>query len=239
LDSDSIIAAGQGATRQASTPPQGAKVAPGDYPLFVDPVEYLWFREPTHLLGFLKKWSERRAIARCLSKVKEARCVCDAPCGPGRLFPVWRRWFSSVLGVELSDVMVEAARRRHGHLKMAGEVCKGDAFHLRQAIREPADVVASVRFCYYFDRAGRVQLLRSLAAASRRYVLVQYKTTETPKGRQKAARASQRRLPKQFCSNVEIREELAEAGLKGLCFSPIGWMSDRTFVLAEKVVTPR
>jgi predicted TPR repeat methyltransferase len=240
-NTDKANAAAQGASRQASTPPKGAGVDPGTYPLFTAPEEYLRFREPAGWLGFLKRWSERRAIARCLNKVKDVRCVCDAPCGPGRLFPVWRRWFSSVIGVELSDPMVEAARQRLGLLKVAGEVRKGDVFHLRQAIREPADLVASVRFCYYFDRTGRVQLLRSLAAASRRYVLVQYKTRQTVKGRQNAARTANRmnslRSPKHFCSDAEIREELAEAGLKCLLISPIGWFSDRTFVLAEKVGT--
>jgi len=132
--------------------------------------------------------------------------------------------------------MVEAAAARMRAMRIAGEVRKGDVFHLAEALGEPADIVACVRFCYYFDRAGRVQVLRALAAASRRYVLVQYKTLETSKGRSNAARAArQSRTPKYWCTDGEIRAELAEAGLKCLCIRPIGWASDFTFVLAKKI----
>jgi hypothetical protein len=209
-----------------------------DYPLFVGPEEYMRLRESAYGFGFLKRWFERRAIARCLRRVGEVATLCDAPCGPGRLFPCWKRWARTVIGVELSDPMVTVATQRHAAMKLAGLVRKGDAFGLRSHLDSPADVVASVRFAYYFERPRRLDLLRALAAASRRWVLVQYKTSQTFKGRRNLARAPRKkeagRAPKFFCTYDEIRAECAEAGLKCLAIERISIGSDRVFVLAEK-----
>jgi predicted TPR repeat methyltransferase len=222
-----------------TTQPTGDSKGKGaDYPLFDEPEEYMRLRESAHGLGFLKRWFERRAIARCLKLVGKVETLCDAPCGPGRLFPCWRRWARTVVGVELSDSMVAAAKQLHAAMRLPGYVRKGDAFALRSSLDAPADVVASVRFAYYFDRPQRVDLLRALAAASRRWVLVQYKTSQTFKGRQSLARESGKSRPgrstKFFCSDDEIRAECAEAGLKCLAISRINLGSDRVFVLAEK-----
>jgi len=97
--------------------------------------------------------------------------------------------------------------------------------------------VTSVRFCYYFDRSGRIALLRSLAAASRRYVLVQYKTAETLRGQKTFSRTQGKKIPyqpKQFCTYEEMRREIEEAGLKCMRIKLISQASDRVFILAEK-----
>ena len=225
-------------SEQTTQPTDEAKGKGGDYPLFDRPEEYMRLRESAHGLGFLKRWFERRAIARCLKLVGEIGTLCDAPCGPGRLFPCWTRWARTVIGVELSDPMVAAARQLHASLGLAGDVRKGDAFALRSSLDSPADVVASVRFAYYFDRPRRLELLRALAAASRRWVLVQYKTSQTFKGRRSLAGEAGKTRPgrstKFFCTDDEIRAECAEAGLKCLAIERINLGSDRVFVLAEK-----
>jgi predicted TPR repeat methyltransferase len=209
-----------------------------DYPLFVGPEEYMRLRESAYGFGFLKRWFERRAIARCLRRVGQIGTLCDAPCGPGRLFPCWKRWARTVIGVELSDPMVAAAKQYHAAMKLAGSVRKGDVFTLRSSLDCPADLVASVRFAYYFQRPRRLDVLRALAAASRRWVLVQYKTSQTFKGRRNLARAARKsaagRAPKFFCTYDEIRAECAEAGLKCLAIERISIGSDRVFVLAER-----
>jgi hypothetical protein len=81
-----------------------------------------------------------------------------------------------------------------------------------------------------------VELLKALAAASRRYLLVQYKTLETFKGRFNVARATRksRIQPHGFCTDEQIREELSAANLNCLLISKISYSSDRVFVLAEK-----
>lgn len=47
LNTNKANAAAQDTSRQALTPPKGAGVDPGTYPLFTAPEEYLRFREHT------------------------------------------------------------------------------------------------------------------------------------------------------------------------------------------------
>lgn len=204
-------------------------------PIFTDPREYLRFRHKG-LFGYLKHWFEWRALDRCLSGRRDLDSICDCPCGPGRLFHYWKRRFRHVDAVDLSDSMVDAASELHGRLGLSGSVQKADAFALRGALETPSDLVASIRFFYYFERPQRVDLLRSLSMASRKYVLVMYKTTATWRGRRNHARtqSSNHALPKKFCSYDEILSEVVEAGLQCLRIQPIGETADRVYVLACK-----
>lgn len=122
-----------------------------------------------------------------------------APCGPGRLFPYWKKRGVGTLGVDLSDEMVEAARLRKIDLDIPGEVIKADAFCLHDVLSEKPDLVASIRFFYYFDRPQRIQLLRSLASTARKYLLLQYKTMSTLKGRRTFTRSRNKKYAKKFC----------------------------------------
>ena len=209
------------------------------YPLFTNPKAYLRIRRGKFGSGWLKRWFEHRAIDRCLRGIEDIRTVCDAPCGPGRLFRYWRKKSMAVTGVDLSDPMVEAARTAHRELKLQGIVLAGDAFSLSEHLKGSGipDLVASVRFCYYFESAERIELLRSLARASRRYVLVQYKTMETMKGRNNLARSKRHKgtVRKYFSRHQDIRNEMREAGLDCLKIQPIGLASDRVFVLGERM----
>jgi protein-S-isoprenylcysteine O-methyltransferase Ste14 len=132
--------------------------------------------------------------------------------------------------------MAQAAAQAHQALGIDGSVELGDVFDLAGSLDETPDLVASVRFLYYFHHEQRVRLLHALAAVTGRYVLVQYKTLGTYKGRRNFAR--RRRFKphnaKHFCTNDEIRREIQEAGLSCLAIEPIGPFSDRVFVLAER-----
>ncbi|MBN1866144.1 glycosyltransferase family 39 protein [Candidatus Sumerlaeota bacterium] len=208
------------------------------YPQFRNPEKYMKCRVSRTPLGLAKTRTEERALERCLALATGVRTVCDVPSGPGRLFSFWRGRDYRVLGVDFSEPMVEAAREAHRSLGVEGAVAQGDAFHLADALDETPDLVACVRFAYYFDEAKRIDLLRSLAGASRRYVLVQYKSNETIKGQknliQSVARQRRAHRAKRFCSYSEIVHEVTRAGLVLLCIEPVGQMSDRVFVLAEK-----
>lgn len=205
-------------------------------PIFEDPEAYLRLRGGRFLSGFLKRRAEERALDRCLSGLNGIRTICDAPSGPARLFPYWHQRGLRVLGVDLSETMVSAAASEHRRLGLQGTVQWGDVFLLREVLKDEPDLVASIRFAYYFDRERRIALLRSLAAASRRYVLVQYKTTETLKGHtiEMRTRVNWRRPAKHHCTFEQTAEEIREAGLTCLRIAPIGEFSDRVFVLAKK-----
>jgi hypothetical protein len=205
-------------------------------PVFDNPERYLELRKGRSIWRFLKRRSEERALDWCLRGLDDVRTVCDAPSGPARLFEYWGGKGFRVIGVDISVPMVRAAEEEHHRLGLEGGVHFGDVFRLRGVVEEEVDLVASIRFAYYFDRETRIALMRSLAAATRRYVLVQYKTSETLKGRMVERRswANMRRPAKHYCSFEQSAAEVREAGLVCLRIAPISEFSDRAFVLAGK-----
>jgi hypothetical protein len=206
------------------------------YPLFENPTHYLKVRQGSFLFGFFKRKGEQRALNRCVEGLADVRTLCDAPSGPGRLFRYWKKKDLHVTAVELSDPMVVAAREEHRRLKMSGSVLHGDVFGLKHLLQEEPDIVACIRFIYYFSRDKRIELLRVLSATSRRYVLTQYKSKETMKGRSNAGqpRKKGRQFPVHFCSHRQITGEVEEAGMTCVRIVPISQFSDRVFVLTEK-----
>lgn len=208
-----------------------------EYPLFEEPDRYLACREGRGLSGWLKRWSEGRALDRCLGETEGVRSVCDVPCGPGRLFPYWKKRDLRVVGVDLSEPMVRAARDRHTLLGLDGAVRRADAFSVGEVLSEPPDLVACVRFLYYFQPGERLRLLRGLAKVTRRYLLLQYKTLETSRGRRHGIHEQRRGGERHFHTNLDILEELDRAGLRCLRLQTVSAASDRAFVLAEPVPT--
>lgn len=210
-------------------------------PEFRNPERYLECRTGRTALIFSQEKAERRAIDRSLEGLADVRTICDVPSGPGRLFRYWSEHDFRVHAVDVSAPMVEAAEKTHTEFGLAGSVGSGDAFQIADALPETPDLIACVRFAYYFEADRRVELLRSLAASTRRYVLVQYKTSETLKGQINRVRAQERRarprkkhMNKELISYSRIVDELLEAGLAPLRIEPVGEFSDRVFVLAEK-----
>ncbi|MBN1899703.1 methyltransferase domain-containing protein [Candidatus Sumerlaeota bacterium] len=192
-------------------------------------------------LGMIKMAGESQALDRCLNEIRDIRTVCDAPSGPGRMFPYWKDKGYMVHAVDISERMIEASRKLQETTGVPGTARMGDIFQLNKMLEEKPDLVASIRFLYYFNAEDRIKLLCALASASRRYVLVQYKTTETIKGQiTLVRRISEEKKPQKThleqyaVSYNEILVELREAGLALLRIEPIGEFSDRVFVLAEK-----
>ena len=205
-----------------------------DFPLFHDPAAYIALREGRFAVKTrLKKWYEQRAMDRCLALTGEITSVCDIPSGPGRLFEYWLTKGWAVTGMDLSEEMVQASRALHQSLALDGSVRHHNAF---EEYPGAFDIVASVRFIYYFERAERVRLIQSLASMSNRYLLLQYKTSETRKGAINARKPLNAKVAyrKYHCTHQEIVDEISEAGLLLLGIECISHSSDRVFVIAEK-----
>jgi len=202
--------------------------------VFMDPERYLRRREGgLAALGkrFGKRIGERRALRRALDACGPLETVLDCPCGMGRLFPFWAARGLSVTGVDRSPAMVEAARAKLRALGAEPEVTHGRVTDLDDAFDRQFDLVTSIRFVYYFDAQARPEILRLLARRSRRWVLVQYKSSETRKGRHNRRRG--RNQGKHPLSRSEIRAELAEAGLRLVALESHGPLSDRVLALAQ------
>jgi len=202
-----------------------------EYLNFGNPEEYLKVRKGKLVLGSFRRWFEMRAIYKCLENLPDIHSVCDIPCGAGTLFPCWRKKGYRVVGADLSDRMIGAAGNMLKHLNLEGRAIQCNAFTLKNCLKEDeVDLIASVRFFYYFKKDKRIELLQTMGELSRKYLLVQYKTRETRKGRINLKRLGSNT---QRCSMEEIREELRVAHLdciKILAAAPAG--SDRVFVTA-------
>lgn len=179
-----------------------------------------------------RHWSERRALVRALARTAPIESVLDCPCGPGRVFWFWAERGVRVIGLDRSPTFTPVAQERLDALGLQGRIIQGEVADLGTLLPHRVDLVACIRFAYYFEPEDRPGLLRVLAAASRRYVLVQYKTTETWKGRRNQRIG--RNQGKHFASLARIQDEVADAGLRMLAFVPHGPTSDRALVLAER-----
>lgn len=206
---------------------------------FRNPKKYM--RRRKHTVIFVpRRASEKAALQRCLGKLTDLRSVLDVPCGPGRLFWYWKARGFETHGADLSLQMVDAAQKRLLKMGLKGSVRRWDVFSTEDCVPVVADIVASVRFAYYFTRAKRIELLQTLSRHSSRYVLVQYKTNETLRGKRTLRLGHGKKgtrkeyLPKAFCTTREIIREFREAGLAPLRVAFISEFSDRLFVLAEK-----
>ncbi len=207
-----------------------------DYPIFANPKRYMRVRVSSGPLGRLKTRSEHRALDRCLAVGPAIKTILDVPCGPGRLFPYWRKRGFRVDACDLSEEMVEYASQIHADLGLAGSVTLGDAFQEPAAPpSQPVDLIACVRFAYYFKSEERIALLRSLAHRTKRYILVQYKTNQTWRGwRHERHFKEQGRYSKYFAEVEQALDETREVGLWPLRVEPISEFSDRMFIMAEK-----
>ncbi len=207
------------------------------YPLFNDPESYLKTRRGVFWASHLRKLMEENALDRIMAGLHDVRLVCDAPCGPGTLFPYWNRKGFKIIGVDLSIPMVNRASEYFKRQASGGYVLHGDIVSLPELLRETPDLMVSVRFIYYFNKDQRVNLLRQFVRVSNRYVLVQYKTGETLRARMNSIWRNgvlERPISKQFLSFRQIESELSEAGLTSVRLVPISQFSDRVFVIAER-----
>ncbi len=200
--------------------------------LFFTPEEYLKIRKGKFILGFFRRWFEMRAVDKCLKGLDDIHSVCDIPCGPGTLFLYWRKKGYRVIAADISELMIMEADKKFKQLNLEGRLIKCNAFDIEDFLQKnEVDLIASIRFFYYYKKDKRIELVKRMAEVSRKYVLVQYKTWETRKGRlnQKIVGSY-----KQFCSIEEIVEELKDAGLDCIKISPTAPSgTDRVFVMAR------
>ena len=102
---------------------------------------------------------ELSTIGEWLDNVNESGSVLDLGCGAGAWVEHFAARYQSVIGVERSPLMVEAARKRVAHMFNAS-VLEGDT---REDLPEgPFDMIFLGGLCMYLNDSDVVELLRSL-----------------------------------------------------------------------------
>jgi protein-L-isoaspartate O-methyltransferase len=102
---------------------------------------------------------ELRTIKPWLDTVSKSGRVLDVGCGAGAWVEIFSKRYSSVIGVERSSPMIEAARKRVAHLSSA-QILQGDGRQILPA--GPFEMIFLGGLCMYLCDTDVVALLRSL-----------------------------------------------------------------------------
>jgi ubiquinone/menaquinone biosynthesis C-methylase UbiE len=181
---------------------------------------------------------EKRAIAGvlegALGRDRTARLL-DVPCGTGRITELLLGMGFVVLGGDISEAMIGAAREKCK--AYAGQV----AFQRMDLERldlpaESFDLVTCVRLMHHLDSGEREAVLKELARVSRRWVLVNVSySSRYYRLRRAIKRGLGQGVSRQSSTWGEIEREARAAGLRVYQRRFIApWLSEDMVLLFEK-----
>jgi SAM-dependent methyltransferase len=179
-----------------------------------------------------RKW---RAVRRALNITGDVRTTLDVPCGTGRFTRRLAHLGYEVVAADVSEEMMDVARRSLGTAAGRAAFVQADAEIL--PFRDRAlDCVISIRFLFHADGATRVRILREMGRVSRRWLIVDYRHRYSL--RYAAWRIKRLRgltdVPLERVTRAEMRAELREAGLVVRKVIPVTRVfSDKWIVVGE------
>lgn len=141
-----------------------------------------------HLSERISNWREKKLFRSLLEQIPGGGTVLDAPCGTGRLFPLLRERFDSIVEGDWSFGMLCKSRELLGAARRdpAGFV---RLTALAMPFKDRAfDVVSSVRLSHHIrEHEERLQHLREVLRIARRAALFTYFAHESVKARMRRA----------------------------------------------------
>ena len=123
--------------------------------------------------GRLFQWAERRVLQRIVRKLPPGSMVLDAPCGTGRLLPLYLGEGFKILGVDISGEMIQVARRRTTKWNGKTNFSRMDFVRI-PLVDGSVDAVFSIRFLPHFPPQERVQMLREFCRVSQNRVVISF-----------------------------------------------------------------
>src|ERR1051325_9747929 len=128
-------------------------------------------RRFSSLSGRLFQWCEKRVLRGVLRTLPPGSLLLDAPCGTGRLLPLYLSNGFRVLGVDISQEMIQVARQRTVNWKGRAAFSRMDFTNVSLPDAS-VDTVFSIRFLPHFPPSERVQMLREFSRIARQYVVI-------------------------------------------------------------------
>jgi SAM-dependent methyltransferase len=129
----------------------------------------------------VSNWREKRLLSALLDATGRHARLLDVPCGAGRLSGILAGHADAVYEVDHSREMLKLCRRNA--CDHAPRLAEASVFQLPFADRA-FDLVVSIRLSHHIPaREGRLDHLRELFRASRRFVLVTFFGEESVKNR--------------------------------------------------------
>jgi ubiquinone/menaquinone biosynthesis C-methylase UbiE len=121
--------------------------------------------------GKLFQWAERKVLDRIVEQVSPGSLVMDAPCGTGRLLPLYLAKGYRILGVDISGEMMTVARRRAAPWSRNASFSRMDFVQI--PLRDGSvDAVFSIRFLPHFPPEERIRILREFRRVTRKRVVI-------------------------------------------------------------------
>ncbi len=127
----------------------------------------------TNLKGRWLDQKEKRSVARALQGVEKSYTVLDLPCGTGRILDHVLSLGFRASGGDISNEMIDLARRRIGdHERLIG-------YHRVDAQRTGLetgsyDCITSVRLMGHLPPTVKVEVIREMARVARRFLVITF-----------------------------------------------------------------
>ena len=187
--------------------------------------------------GRVFNFLEKRTVAKCFSRLPKGSTIADAPCGTGRLAGVLLAAGYRVHGFDISEAMLDVARRR---LDSHGEsfTCEVADMKKHPPGGPMCDGALCARVLMHFPLDGQIEFLTGVANLSRSIVVI---NQSLDSGYQRFRRRLKRWLgnqpPAGFpISNGDIRLLLEKSGLREVGrHHLLPLVSEAVYIVAEKV----
>jgi 2-polyprenyl-3-methyl-5-hydroxy-6-metoxy-1,4-benzoquinol methylase len=110
---------------------------------------------------------EKRAVRRAFGGVPPGATIVDVPCGTGRLAETLLEQGHHVVGVDISDAMLNVAQRKLQRFGLGFETLVGDVSELAQLGRAIYDAALCARVLMHFPLEEQIRFLASVAKLAR------------------------------------------------------------------------
>ncbi len=188
------------------------------------------------LSGRVFQWAESRALERVLRMLPRGTWILDAPCGTGRLMPLFLEHGFRVIGADISAEMIAVARRRMARWNGRVQFSRMDFLQIPLSDGCVA-ATFSIRFLPHLPPTERLQMLCEFCRVSRRWVVISL-SLSTPWHRLRRrikARLGCWKPVRHPVTRGGIAEELHKAGLREvrrLWTFPV--LSEQILIVCEK-----
>jgi 2-polyprenyl-3-methyl-5-hydroxy-6-metoxy-1,4-benzoquinol methylase len=179
---------------------------------------------------------EQRAIRAAFHGVPRSATVVDVPCGTGRLAETLLGDGYRVVGVDISQAMLQVASRKLARFGQRFESIVADVHDLAARAPGQSDAALCARVLMHFELPQPVAFLRSVATLARgRVVFSQSISTPYQRGRRRVKRWLGHRPSAMFpITEAELAQLLQGAGLREVRRIRVASLvSEGMFVVAE------
>jgi len=189
---------------------------------------------PGRVFNALEKHNMRKAFRA----VSRDQTVLDLPCGTGRFSEVLLEEGFKVIGIDISQAMLEVAKRKLERFGPRFETRVADVRELAKKESKRYDVALCARVLMHFPLEEQISFLRSVAELTRRQVVfTQSLSTPYQRLRRRIKRLLGNQPPAGYpITEAELKTLLAGAGLKEVGrLRPMPLVTEAIYVIAERV----